>query len=141
MAKLKKEEASAEKSLAQKQKTLAEKEQELLEAQEDLKKTTADKEAIEAYLLKIKPGCDFITKNFDKREDNRETETSALNEAKGLLKDTPAYKAAKAQEKEDGFGECKDPCNENEEHVECKACLAETSIPGYCAGHAGTPGC
>jgi hypothetical protein len=73
MTKLKKEEAAAEKSLVKLQKTLADKEQELLEAEEDLKSTTKDKEAIETYLLKIKPGCDFITSNFDVREENRET--------------------------------------------------------------------
>lgn len=27
------------------------------------------------------------------------------------------------------------------EHVECKACLAEVEVPGYCAGHPGTQGC
>jgi len=141
MAELKAKEEDSQKTIIELQTTLATKEEELTQKEKELKETQADKESIEEYLLKIKPGCDFITKHFETREDNRATETSALNQAKGLLKDTPAYKAAKAQEKEDGFGECKEPCNENEEHVECKACLAETSIPGYCAGHAGTPGC
>lgn len=141
MAELKAKEEDGQKTIIELQTTLASKEEELSQKQQELKETQADKEAIEEYLLKIKPGCDFISKNFDEREANRATETSALNEAKGLLKDTPAYKAAKAEEREEGFGECKDPCNENEDHVECKACLAKTSIPGYCAGHKGTPGC
>jgi len=141
MAELKAKEEEGQKTIIELQTTLASKEEELTQKEKEMKETQADKEAIEAYLLKIKPGCDFITKHFDTREDNRETETNALNDAKGLLKDTPAYKVAKAKEKEEGFGECKEPCTENEDHVECKACLAETSIPGYCAGHAGTPGC
>merc|ERR1719484_148755 len=62
------------------------------------KDTTAAKEAIEKYILKIKPGCDFITENFDLREENRNTETKALDKAKGLIKDTPAYKKAVAKE-------------------------------------------
>jgi predicted nucleic acid-binding Zn-ribbon protein len=89
MTKLKEEEAKAEKNLADLQETLAEKEKELLDTQEDLKKTTEDKEAVEAYLLKIKPGCDFITKNFDLREKNRKTEKGALEKAIKLIKGTP----------------------------------------------------
>merc|ERR1719203_134599 len=94
MASLKKEEAEGEKRLADLQETLAEKEEALLTAQEDLKATTEDKEAIEAYLLKIKPGCDFITKNFKLREKNRATEEKALKKAIKLIKGTPAYKTA-----------------------------------------------
>merc|ERR1719405_209110 len=97
MAKLKKQEADSQKNLANMQETLAEKEKELLETQEDLKETTKDKEAIEAYLLKIKPGCDFITKNYDEREKNRKTEKAALEKAIGLIKATPAYKTAMAE--------------------------------------------
>merc|ERR1719160_1431637 len=33
----------------------------------DLQKTTKEKIALERYLLKIKPGCDFITENIDTR--------------------------------------------------------------------------
>jgi len=91
--------------------------------------------------LKIKPGCDFITENFDERETNRATETTAMEEAIDLIKDTPAYKTAEAEKHVEGFGDCKDKCVDQEEHVECKACMAKTSIPGYCAGHAGTEGC
>ena len=57
-------------------------------------------EAIENYLEKIKPGCDFITENFDLREENRATETTALEKAEGLIKDTPAYKDAVAAEEQ-----------------------------------------
>merc|ERR1719333_1570941 len=141
MAKLKKEEADAEKSLANLQEDLAEKENSLLEAKEDLKSTTKDKEAIEAYLLKIKPGRDFITTNFDLREKNRETEKTALEKAIKLIKDTPAYKSAESEATVESYGKCKEPCVKDEADVTCKACMADVTIPAYCAGHKGTKGC
>lgn len=141
MANLKDEQAKAEKSLSKLQNDLAERQQELLTAKEDLKKTTADKEAIEAYLEKIKPGCDFITKNFDLRETNRKTEKDALEKAVTLIKDTPAYKSSVNEATVESYGDCKEPCVEDSSHVKCKACMADVTIPGYCAGHAGTPGC
>merc|ERR1719473_971450 len=115
MTKLKKEEAEAEKSLAKYQDDLATKEKELLEAQEDLKETTKDKEAIEAYLLKIKPGCDFITTNFKTREANRKTEKDALEKAVGLIKATPAFKTAVADATVESYGDCKKPCVEDKD--------------------------
>merc|ERR1719506_1736431 len=119
----------------------AQAEKDLLDAQEDLKATTADKEAIEAYLLKIKPGCDFITKNFDTREKNRGIEKAALEKAVKLIKGTPAYKTAVNSATVESYGDCKEPCVEDEGHVKCKACMADVTIPAYCAGHKGTPGC
>jgi len=141
MTDLKQEEADLEETLASLHETLAAKTEELFQKREEHKATTADKEAIEEYLLKIKPGCDFITENFDERETNRATETSAMEEAIDLIKDTPAYKTAESEKHVEGFGDCKDKCVDNEEHVDCKACMADTSVPGYCAGHAGTDGC
>merc|ERR1719454_94547 len=141
MTKLKKEESNAQKRLGDLQESLAEREKELLEAQEDLKSTTKDKEAIEAYLLKIKPGCDFIDTNFDLREKNRATEKAALEKAIELIKDTPAYKTYTSEATVESYGDCKEPCVENSEDVKCKACMADVTIPAYCAGHKGTPGC
>jgi len=141
MAELKAEEASLEEKLATLHETLAAKQEELFQKKEEHKATTSEKESIEAYLLKIKPGCDFITENFDERETNRATETKAMEKCIDLIKDTPAYKTAEAEKHVEGFGDCKDKCVDNEEHVECKACMADTSIPGYCAGHKGTEGC
>jgi len=138
---LKDEEASLEKNLADLQKTLADKEEEHLLKQEELKKVTDEKISIEEYLTKIKPGCDFITENFETRETNRKTEKEALEKATTLIKDTPAYKSAMAEAHADSFGDCQEICLEDEEHVKCKACMAKTSIPGYCAGHEGTKGC
>merc|ERR1719486_1385735 len=102
-----------------------------------------EKAAIEAYLLKIKPGCDFITTNIEERTSNREQETDALNNAIELIKGTPAYMTAVAEahnETLSGEG-CLEKCASNEEHVICKACRAEVTVPGYCAGHADTEGC
>jgi hypothetical protein len=141
MTKLKKEEADAEKSLVNLRKTLADKEQELLETKEDLKGTTKDKEGIEDYLTKIKPGCDFITTNFDLREKNRKTEKTALEKAITLIKDTPAYKIAVSEATVESYGDCKKPCVADKDDVKCKACMADVTIPAYCAGHKGTKGC
>mmetsp|Transcript_84022 Transcript_84022/g.132301 ORF Transcript_84022/g.132301 Transcript_84022/m.132301 type:complete len:749 (+) Transcript_84022:41-2287(+) len=141
MTKLKKEEADSEKRLASLQETLAETEEKLLAAKEDLKATVADKEAIEAYLLKIKPGCDFITENYKLRANNRLTEKLALEKARELIKGTPAYKSAVNEATVESYGRCKDPCVADVDDVTCKACMADVTIPGYCAGHPGTKGC
>ena len=141
MGNLKQEEEEAQKTLVELKSTLAEKEKTLTAKEMELKDTVEDKEAIEKYLSKIQPGCDFITENFDLRESNRVTETGALENAQDLLKDTPAYKAAEAEAHTASFGECEEPCTENEEHVKCKACLSETTVPGFCAGHSDTEGC
>jgi DNA repair exonuclease SbcCD ATPase subunit len=141
MSDLKSEEAEHEKNLAELQKSLADAEENLLLRKEELKKDKKDKAAKEDYLEKIKPGCDFITENFDDREDNRKTEKEALEKAITLIKDTPVYKTAMAEAHADSFGECKDTCLEDEDHVDCKACMAKTSVPGYCAGHKDTKGC
>jgi len=141
MTALKTEQAALEDSFADLQQQLAEKEKELLEKHEELKETQADKLAIEVYLEKIKPGCDYITTNFDLRESNRGKEKAALERATELLQGTPAYKSAVAAAEEEAMGDCMETCVGREEHVECKACLAKVTVPGYCAGHEGTEGC
>jgi len=141
MADLKKTEESLQKSLVKSKGELAEAEKKLVMKRQALEKTEREKLTIEQYLEKIKPGCDFITKNFDTREKNRETETKALDKAAKLLKGTPAYASAKAAEKQEGFGKCKETCNKDEPHADCQACLADVSVPGYCAGHPDTKGC
>jgi chromosome segregation ATPase len=141
MTSLKREEASSEKSLGSLQETLATKEEELLQARVDLKDTTKDKEEIEAYLEQIKPGCDFITTNFDEREASRKTEKDALEKAVGLIKATPAYTTAMAAAKVESFGDCKTPCQKDETDVKCLACQADVTVPAYCAGHKNVNGC
>jgi hypothetical protein len=50
------------------QQDLATSEKTQVEKTEDLKDAEDAKAKLEDYLLKIKPGCDFITTNFDTRE-------------------------------------------------------------------------
>jgi len=124
------------------EKTLADKEKELMETEADLEKTTEEKIAQEKYLLSIKPGCDFITLNFNAREISRLEEKRSLNFAITTIKASPVYTAAVTAKAQAALGVCKDTCNaEGEEHVKCKACLASVTVPGYCAGHPGTTGC
>jgi len=121
--------------------SLATAEKDLLDAREDLKLTTEDKVAAETVLERIKPGCDFITSNFKLREANRATEKNALQKAVRLIKRTPAYKTAVNEATVASYGDCKQPCTKDEAAVECKACMADVTIPAYCAGHKGVKGC
>merc|ERR1719197_1586531 len=140
MADLKEQEGNLLETIGSTEESLASTEKTLEETQIDLDKTTKEKKAIEAYLLKIKPGCDFITENIDTRKDNRAAETSALTTAKEKLMGTPAYKSAAAAVEKEMLGKCADACA-NKSSVECKACLAGTSVTGYCAAHKGEAGC
>jgi len=141
MTSLKKQEADDEKKLSDLQADLAETEENLLQAQADLKATTEDRDEIVDYIAKIKPGCDFITANFKLREKNRSIEKTALEKAVTLIKGTPAYKTAVNAATVESYGDCEEPCTKDEAAVECKACMADVTIPAYCAGHKGTKGC
>jgi len=141
MADLKKEQSKLQDSLIKLNEDLATSQKTLIEKKEDLKDAKDSQGKLETYLEKIKPGCDFITTNFDLREKNRQTEGEALTKAVKLIKDTPAYKVAAQAAKEEGFGQCKDLCVQSEEGAKCKACQAGVTVPAYCAGHKGTPGC
>jgi hypothetical protein len=137
---LKTQEATCLETIADLTENIASTEKSLKETQIDLEKTTKEKKALENYLLKIKPGCDFITENIDARKDARSAETSALNSAKDKLKGTPAYKSAAAAEEKMMLGKCAEKCTDKTS-IDCKACIAGTSTTGYCAAHAGEPGC
>jgi len=141
MTGLKKEQATSEQALSDFQEKLAKKQKDLLDDQEDLKLTTKDKKEIEEYLAGIKPGCDFITTNIKLRNANRATEKAALDKAVKLIKATPAYKTAVNAATVESYGDCKEPCVADAEDVKCKACMADVTIPAYCAGHKGTSGC
>merc|ERR1719473_2206517 len=140
MTDLKDQEATSLETIADLTAELTDKQKTLEETQIDLEKTTKEKVALESYLLKIKPGCDFITENIDTRKDNRAAETSALTTAKEKLMGTPAYKSAAAAVEKEMLGKCADACSDKSS-VECKACLAGTSVTGYCAAHKGEAGC
>jgi len=141
METLKKEEADTREGLAKKKKQLAEAKLELMEKREDLDKTEEETIAIFRFLERIRPGCDFIKANFDTRQANRKTETKALDKAVTLLQGTPAYASAKAKDEELKQGTCAETCKADAAHVDCKACLAKVSVPGFCAGHPETAGC
>jgi len=137
---LKTQEAACLETIADLTENIAFTEKTLEETSLDLEKTTKEKKALEAYLLKIKPGCDFITENIDARKDARSSETSALKTAKDKLMGTPAYKSAAAAAEKIMLGKCADSCSDKTS-IKCKACVAGTSETGYCAAHAGEAGC
>merc|ERR1719272_1530484 len=141
MTALKKEQAETETILTDLQDKLATAQKDLLDTNEDLKLTTEDKEAAKAVLARIKPGCDFITTNFKQRESSRATEKAALDKAVRLIRATPAYKTAVNEATVESYGDCKAPCTKDKANVKCKSCMAEVTVPAYCAGHKGTKGC
>jgi chromosome segregation ATPase len=141
MASLKAEEKQLMSALSSLNENLAVAKKQLLETEDEHKTTIAQKEAIEDYLAKIKPGCDFISNNFDTRSSNRDAEKQALEDASKLLKETPVYTAAVAAQHNETLGDCLSSCAGAEETVVCKACRAKVTIPGYCAGHPETQGC
>merc|ERR1719162_1897965 len=142
MALLKKAEKQMQDSLAQLKLDLAKAEKDLAEAQGDLKKTEAEKAAVEFYLVQIKPGCDFITDNFQLRTDHRVAEKTALQGASGKLKGSAAYTTFTNEQRLEDLGTCKDICeSDGRLHANCEACLADVTVPGYCADHASTAGC
>lgn len=141
---LKADEASSLDTIEELKEQLAEKEKSLEERTVDHAKVSEEKAALEAYLLKIKGGCDFITDNFDKRTENRGIERKGLETAKEELFKTPAYKMAKAEEDKQALGKCAEPCMPTKtrmDHAECQSCVEDVSIAGYCATHADAPGC
>jgi DNA repair exonuclease SbcCD ATPase subunit len=141
MSSLKSEEKKLMGDLSVLQENLAVAKKQLLETKDEHKTTVAQKEAIEAYLAQIKSGCDFITNNFDTRSSNRVNEKKALEDASTLLKGTPVYQTAVAAQHNETLGDCLSRCAGAEDNVECKACRAKVTIPGYCAGHPETEGC
>merc|ERR1719316_631579 len=96
--------------------------------------TENEEKALERYLEKIKPGCDFITENIDTRKENRAGELEALQKAIENLQSTPAFKAAEAEDEKNALGECAVKCS-NRDSLECVACIGGTTVSGYCAGH------
>jgi len=142
MAELKKGQAELMETIADLQVQLAAAEKTLGEKKAELEKTKVELKRLEDYLLKIKPGCDYIETNYEDRKTARAKEKAALEKATELIKGTPAYKAAVAAAEQEALGDCKAICNEaGRKHAKCEACLADVSVPGYCAGHADTEGC
>merc|ERR1712157_212840 len=82
--------------------------------------TSKEKEALEQYLEKIRPGCDFITTHLQTRKSNRIEETSALQHAKGLLQQSPAFTEAEEKAHAESLGDCLSVCTKvGEVHAAC----------------------
>eukprot|EP00746_Dinoflagellata_sp_MGD_P161092 gnl/MRDRNA2_/MRDRNA2_88127_c0_seq1.p1 gnl/MRDRNA2_/MRDRNA2_88127_c0~~gnl/MRDRNA2_/MRDRNA2_88127_c0_seq1.p1 ORF type:complete len:635 (-),score=218.01 gnl/MRDRNA2_/MRDRNA2_88127_c0_seq1:60-1871(-) len=142
MKELKEDQAKLQETIAGLRVELADAEKSLGLNKAELEKTKVELKGLEEYLEKIKPGCDYIEKNHDARTSARKEEKKALEGATETIKGTPAYKAAVTAAEQEALGDCKDICNEaGRKHAKCEACLAGVSVPGYCAGHAGTEGC
>lgn len=153
MEELKSDEKTLTKNIAEFEETIATTKESLLQTEEDLSATIADKEAIEAYLLKIKPGCDFIDENIETRKKNRTTEKAALEKAIELLEGSPAFTNANTKAYHESLGECKEVCEADSDFrnpcqngdvqcsAKCEACLSGTSVPAYCTSHQGADGC
>jgi len=131
----------AQSALVTAKKSLAEKQLELGEKRAEKDNTEKQVIELERYLEQIKPGCDFITDNFDTRKTNRAAEVAALDLAVTKIQDTPAYKQMESRMKQDSWGNCKEICLKDEQDVKCKACLKDISVPGYCAANPSTAGC
>jgi len=108
MTDLKSQEGSSMDTIADLKEQLAEKEKQLAETNVDLAKTLKEHKAIEKYLLKIKPGCDFITTNIEMRREMRAGETEALHSAINTLKETPVYKKLEAESEKGEAEEAKE---------------------------------
>jgi len=131
-------------NLATLRSTLAQKQEELRDRRKEHATTSKEKAALETYLEKIKPGCDFITLNIVTRKANRLDEKTALEEASRIIKGSPAYVTAVDVAHNESLGSCLAICNENqcnEACAPCKACLNKVSVPGWCASNPTTPGC
>lgn len=91
MAKETTNEALQKKTIQDLKKSLAETSLSLDESEAALADASEQKAAAEKYLMEIKPSCDFITANLDKRKANRAAEKDSLDNAVKLIKGTPAY--------------------------------------------------
>jgi hypothetical protein len=141
MAALTKAESGLEETMAKLNKGLADKVKDLNGKYEDQENSEKEQTTIERYIAKIKPGCNFITTQYDGRKKARGKEKKALESAKTKLKGSPSFKLAVQKANEDAMGKCKGTCLKDSADVQCKACLAGVTVPGYCAGHQGTKGC
>jgi hypothetical protein len=129
--------------------TLAKQNKDKVQAEEDLSGETGERDTVKAYLASIKPGCDFIQANLQKRKDAQASEKSALKQAIKTLEGTPTFKAAMAAAENERLGKCvlaesDYACGENGEKrgdAACEACLEGVTVFGYCQRNGGAPGC
>merc|ERR1719456_1850086 len=94
IANLTSSEADLKEDKATYEEELATAQQNLEETNEDSTATTRERDAIEAFLAEIKPGCDFIADHYSDRAANRAAEKSALQGVIVTLQGTPAFQNA-----------------------------------------------
>jgi hypothetical protein len=80
-----------QKSLAQKQKVLSEKDEEKTLADGDLTHTISDLEGLHEYGEAMHSECDFLTRNFNKRQAARAQEIDALKSARDIFGGLPDF--------------------------------------------------
>jgi len=79
----------------------AERAENKISLQDTIKVTNRTQEqvvAVERYIVKIKPQCDFIEENFDSRSEAHDTELEGLKEARKALMESDEYKKAVEEE-------------------------------------------
>jgi len=94
-------------------------------------------------MAKNLPGCTFVKDPARLAARTKDSRNIAAAEAQ--IKDTDVYKAAVKESLHASYGKCRKKCISggivDDAKVSCKACQADTTEVGYCAGHASTPGC
>merc|ERR1719480_45798 len=133
--------AGLEDAITKNQENIATLNSERLKLQETKTADEQDKEEVARYREEITPKCDWIAANYDERTESRTKEMQSLDTTMDNLENSPVYQEAMRQKKEASLGKCKDVCLDREEHAECKACQAGTTVTGFCTGHPGTTGC
>jgi len=84
-----------------------------------------------------------LDRDVAKKYAARAAEAAVEEEAAALGKSVDEVKQEEKKKKKTDYGDCKDRCltDQGPEWVTCKACLADTSIPGWCTDHPKTDGC
>lgn len=96
MTALKASEKTLRDDLANYENGLASDQQDLEETNEDSRATTNERDAIQAFLDQIEPGCTFIQDHHTDRTGFRTAEKTALEDVIDTLHGTPAFKDANA---------------------------------------------
>jgi len=114
-----------------------------MQALANLKAQQEELKATQDLMAKNLPGCTFV--KDPARLEARTKDSRNIAAAEAELKDTDVYKAAVKESLHASYGKCRAKCISggivDDAKVSCKACQADTTEVGYCAGHASTPGC
>jgi len=114
-----------------------------MQALANLKAQQEELKATQDLMAKNLPGCTFVKNPARLAARTKDSRNIAAAEAQ--IKDTDVYKAAVKESLHASYGKCREKCISggivDDAKVSCKACQADTTEVGYCAGHASTPGC